>query len=457
MGLRNLIHNIYFDDAQLSGTDYHRSRTLFIFEASLAVAIFSLTSGAFLAGFAEYLGANDQFNGIIAAIPALAGIIQVFSPMVFEKLARRKFLISISCLFFRLLLGFMVFIPLIAHDTALRLGLLAGTYFAAYLAASFITPAAGNWIMDLTPENMRGSYFGKRDSYTLAFNTIITLVMGKVMDVFRQRNDEYAGFVAVFSLVAVFAIVNFIFISSVKEPAVRKNSMPLDIKSIFAVPVKNKSFRKVIVLFFLWNIALQVGGPFFSVYMVTGLKLEYTYIMIFNLLSSTASVIAVRIWGRLADMRSWSFTTKLSIGILAVVHLMWFFINTDTAFILLPPMFILGGIAWAGINISLFNIQFEFAPEEGRTVYLGFNAAVGGIVGFSTTLIGSLLVGALEGLKFNLLGFNIGNMQAVFGISGLLLGICVAYIHCFIRNNEKGQPAAGHGIYYERKGKGKAC
>jgi MFS family permease len=433
MFFRKMIKNVYFNDTPLSRKDYHHSRTMFIFEGSTAVSIFALTSGAFLAGYASYLGANDQFNGIIGAIPALAGIIQVFSPMVFEKMQKRKFLISILCLFYRLLLGFMVFIPLITPNTTARLALLAGSYFLAYLSASFITPAAGNWIIELAPVNIRGRYFGLRESYIQAFAAAVSLSMGKVLDIFSTSGRKYEGFVLVFSVALVITVVNFIFLSSIKEPPARTNTVPLDIKSILTIPLQNKGFRKIVVLFMIWNIAAQIGMSYFAVYQVTGLKLPYTFIMLMSILSTVSSVVFVRIWGRIADRKSWTFTSKISIGLLAFCHMAWFFVSKNTAYAMIPVLYFLAGTAWSGINISLFNIQFIFSPEEGRTVYTGFNAALGGAVGFVSALIGSFIVGALSGAQFTIAGFSIGNMQVVFGLSGILLVVCAGFIHLFVR------------------------
>lgn len=434
MKIGNALRDLYFNRKELAEADFRRSRKLFIFEGASATIITTLTTGAYLAGFASYMGANDQYNGIIGAIPALTGIIQVFSAMVFEKLKHRKLLVCLMCLFFRLLLGLIVFIPVIVSDTTARLTLLAVCLVLTYLAASFITPAANNWIMSLTPVSMRGRYFGTRDSYLLASSMIVSLVMGWTLDRFRGADNEYGGFLVVFGIVLVIAVINFFTISSVDEPPVQsRGKVELGIRSILTLPLKDKSFRKVIALFILWNIGFQIGGPFFAVYMVTGLKLPYTFIMVCNLLSSVTSVLLVRFWGRLADRRSWVFTTKLSIGLLAIIHFSWLSVNSTTAMFLMPLYFIISGAAWAGINISLFNIQFMFSPEEGRTVYLGFNAALGGLVGFSTTLFGSFLVGQLQNWGINIYGINIGNMQLLFGLSGLLLGACAAFIHYFIR------------------------
>ncbi len=432
MKIGSVFKSIFFSNQPLTGRNYKKSRTFSIFEGGSARTIFNLTSGAFLAGFASYLGAGDSFNGIIGAIPVLAGIIQMISPIVFEKMEKRKLTVSLLCLLHRVLLGLMVFIPFLAKGQTTRLVLVAAVYFISYLAVSFINPAASGWLIDLVPDSIRGRYFGIRESYVLGAATVFTLIMGRVLDIYKGNGNEYGGFIVMFSFVLVLAVGNFVIWLLIKEPPVKRNKSQLSLRSVITIPLKDRKFKKIVLLFVLWNIGVQVGGPFFSVYMVTGLKLNYTYIMVVGMLGTLVNTIVVRFWGRLADRKSWVYVIKLSILMLAVTHFCWFFVNPSTAYILVPLMHITGGLAWAGIGISSFNIQFTYSPEEGRTVYIGFNAALSGLIGFMSTLVGSFVLFLLHSFKLNLHGFTIGSMQVIFAISGILLGVCAAYIHLFI-------------------------
>jgi Na+/melibiose symporter-like transporter len=435
MRLNSLIKKYFFSDAILTKKDYEKSRKYFLYEGCTAVGIFSLTSGAFLAGFAKYLGATDEFNGLIGAIPAVAGIVQIFSSLIFEKMEHRKLLISFLCVVYRLLLGFMLLIPIFIHGTSGRLFALALTYSLAYGFAAFITPAASSWIVDLTPENRRGNYFALKDAYSLAFVTVITLIMGKVLDIYRKANNEYGGFIVLGFVVMILACANFSFLSVVKEPTQNRKKSNINLKTVLTMALNNKGFRKVIILSVLWNIALQIGGPFFAVYQVTGLKLSYSYIMIMGVISSLVRVFIAKTWGSLADKKSWFFTTKSSAAILGIVHIIWTFVDVNTAFILVPLLSIAGGLAWSGLAISMFNIQFVYAPQEGRTAYLGTSAALGGVAGFISTFIGSRVVSYLKGFSFKLFGINIGNMQVVFLLSGILILITALYVQ---QSMEKG-------------------
>ena len=436
MFIGKLFEDIFYSTKPLEESDYAKSRNISILEGCSARTVFNLTSGAFLAGYASFLGAGDSFNGIIGAIPVLAGVIQLLSPIYFERVEKRKLQVSILNFLHRFILGLMVFIPLIFFDNTPRLLVLSIIYFIAYLAVSFANPATSGLIIDLVPGNIRGKYFGKRESIVIASGMIVSLIMGKVMDTFKSGNNEYGGFVVTFSIILLLSFANFFFWTMIKEPQLKRSRTTFRIKQIITMPLKNAGFKKVVIFFVLYNIGLQIAGPFFSVYMVTGLKLEYTYIMLMGVLSTIVNVILVRIWGRIADSRSWDYVLKYSILLLGISHFTWFFVNQSTGSLLIPLLHMTSGVAWAGIGISTFNIQFIYSPEEGRTVYIGFNAALGGLVGFLGTLVGSVLLVIFESMGLHILNFKFGGMQMLFSISGILLTFCAAYVHFFIKQRE---------------------
>ncbi len=433
INLEKKLVNILFNARPSTEKDFEHSRRMSIFEGCTARTIFNFTSGAFLAGYANFLGADDSFNGLIGAIPVLAGVMSLLSPLYFEKKERRKPLVVLLNFLHRFILGLMVLIPLIASGKSERLALLTVFYLVAYMAISFSNPAASAIQIDLTPENIRGRYFSKKESYFLAVGTLFTLVLGPVMDSYKAGGNQYGGFVIMFIIVLLLSFANGYFWLRIKEPDRVKSKTTFKLRQIVTMPLKNLGFRKIIIFFILYNVGLQIGGPFFSVYMVTGLKLDYTYIMVMGMLFTIVDVILVRVWGRIADRKSWNFVLTYSILTLGIAHFSWFFVNGSTAFIMVPLLHILSGAGWAGLGISTFNIQFIYSPADGNTVYIGFNAALGGLMGFLGTLAGSGLLIVMQGMGLNLSGFMIGGMQVLFLLSGLTLMLSAAYSHFFIK------------------------
>jgi MFS family permease len=433
MSIKQLFRDVFYNTKPLEERDYEYSRSMSIFEGCAARSVNNLTSGAFLAGYASFLGAGDAVNGIIGAIPVLAGVMSLFSPLYFEKRERRKLGVVLLNFLHRFMMGLMVFIPLIAFNKTTRLLLLTMMYLGAYLAISFSNPAASSLLIDLTPESIRGRYFGKRESILLSVATVISLALGRVMDFYKAGGNAYGGFVVTFAVIILLSFANLYFWSSIKEPPAKSRQTAYKVKEVIAMPLKNAGFKKVIIFFVLYNIALQVGAPFLPVYMVTGLKLDYTYIMLMSTIGTVVNVLLVRTRGKWADKRSWDFTLKCSILLLGITHFSWFFVDVSTAPVLVPVLHVMSGMAWAGIGISTFNIQFIYSPEAGRTAYIGFNAAFGGLMGFLGTMAGSALLTVFHNLKWQISSFQIRGMQILFLISGILLMLCAAYVHVSIR------------------------
>lgn len=437
MGIRYFFNKLRFNNGAITDENFELSRRRFVIEGCLANSIYTLTSGAYLVGYASYLGASDQFNGILVALPLLANIIQMFSPLLFEKLSRRKGFVVALSLFYRTLLGLMMFIPLITDSKPLRLMILGVMYFIAYCACGFLSPAAGSWIISLVHERQRGRYFGIRDMCILASSSAMSLVMGRILDWFKSNQQDYIGFVVVFSVALVITIFNFLTLKSIKEPEVTALNKDLNLKRLITIPLKDKQFRKVVILNIVWNLSVQFSLPFFSVYMVNGLKLSYTYIMIVGIILSGVQSYSARIWGKISERKGWEFTTVASMAALGIVHLSWIFINENTYFLIIPFVQVLAGIGWAGVNLSLFNIQFKYAPQEGRTVFVGFNAALAGAAGFFSALMGSVIVGVLSSVKLDIKVTVLDNMLIIFGISGLMILSCAAFFAWWFKDKAR--------------------
>ncbi|MBC7765665.1 MAG: MFS transporter [Hyphomonadaceae bacterium] len=419
----------YYRSKPENEKDYSKSRSLFLYEGCAAMGIFTLTSGAFIAGYAKFLGASDTFNGIIGALPALVAAIQIFGAMYFEKVERRKLVISVLALVHRFLFGCMFFIPFLTDNPVMRLVLLAAFYGLAHMIGAFIASAAASWLVDLVPQFLRGKYFAARDASNLAFMTVMNIVLGYVLDVTRKQGNEFSGFLWIAAVVFILMLINFILLSSVKEPLIKTSEERLQLKYILTQPFKEKDFRKVIWLFIFWNVSFQLAAPFFAVYLVSGLQMDYTTIMVVGFIANVFRVIATPFWGKLADKWGWAFTTKVSMGFLGTVHACWFFMDTTTAWWSFPVLSIASGIAWGSIGISLFNIQFVYAPKKDRTMYLSMASALGGIIGFASALISSFFVGIIGSHPIPIFAFTTSSMQWVFLVSGILTVLTAYFVH----------------------------
>jgi len=427
-------NNIAQNSYEMTLADYEKSRLMAILEGISARIIFGLTTGAFLTGYLKFLGADDDICGQIAAIPVLAGIIQFFSPMFLEKLDRRKPIVTAGNALHRILLVLMVIIPLLPVSVEMRLYITGGLYLLSHLMVNMVAPATTTLFISLVPQNMRGRFFSIRERYLIFISSVVNVVFGGVLDKYELSGRTYEGYILMFAIAFMAMLLNLFSYLSMKEPRIRQTKSRISLKQLFTMPLKEKRFRKIIILFFLWGLSMNFSNPFFSVYMVSKLRLSYTFITICGLVNSIMYVITVSIWGKVADKKSFTYTAMISIALLGATHMLWFFAAEGAILTYAVVMLghITGGIAWAGIGISLYNIPYEYTPEEGRTVYLGFNAALSGLIGFVSSMLASYMVGAMSEYKGIFAGLTVTQFQLIFLISGFFILVTSFYIRSSI-------------------------
>ncbi len=418
--------------------DLEKNRLLMIIEGASARTVFNLTSGAFLVGLLKYMGASDAFCGYILAIPVLAAIIQVFSPIILESLESRKGIVIVGSMVHRLLLVTLIATPFLPVSPQARLIIATIIFLISSLAVSFVNPAIANMYVSFVPQNIRGKFFGRRESIMLFVATLITLIMGTVLDAQKDAGNEIKGHVIIYIFIFLFSLINFLSYHFMKEVPLVHTAQRLKFSEIFTLPFKDKRFLVYFVMLVIWNFGIQIAGSYYSVYLKSDLNMSYTVITILNFINSILYVFMARKWGVFADKKGWATTTMITIGILSIGHFTWFLCSADS--IILMPLLLIShiasGIAYSGINISLFNLQFDFTPDEKRTVYIGFSAAFSGLLGYIAAVAGAQLVGIFGSNKIMLLGNPYDIKQILFLTSSILLLICALYIFIFMRSSK---------------------
>lgn len=424
----SLLKSVYYSDTALTEKDYIKSRRIIFMAAASASMILALTSGSFLAGFLTYLGASAQFCAIISVIPQFACFIQLISPMIFERLEHRKFLVCISCFIFRLSVSLVVFVPFLVKGTALRLTAILIIYTAGYLAAGFVTPGLNNWYLSVAPSKGRGRFLSIKDTIAMIVSAALTLGVGAMLDSTRNDGKPMTGFLIMYILAIALAFADFIINSFIKEQKLEVPQVKVSLRDSILTPLKDKKYIGVIIFFTVWIFASQFSFSFIPVYLVSELKLSYSFISTVGVLSSIAAMLALLIWGRVADAVSWTFLLRCCGLVQACCYLGWFFVDSSTSGILVPVLQIISACCSSAFGMGTVNLQFQKAPETGRTAYLGVCSAISCFAGFLSALLASGVSKLLQGLNFSIFRVSIGNIQILFLCTSILMFICITFI-----------------------------
>ena len=411
--MTNKLSHIFECSDHITEKQYRTSRALFILDGCASTQIFTVTSGAFLSGLAYLVGAGTALTGIIAALPTLMNTIQIFSSVVYENRAGSKRITVEFALIQRLCLLMMLFVPTLMLGARISVAVIAVLYSCAHFCGAFINTGANNWLISLVKKERLGRYLGLKDSMTLVASTGGSLILSKILDAYRFA--EILGFRIIGILCIGICVVDITCLTLIREPENVKHVEPLNIRKAIQMPLTDQNYRNILIFFLLWSVASNFASPFFSIYMLENLGLSYFYITVMNMVASVARIAAANLWGKAADSYSWRLVTLGSIFMLGVAYIGWGLLTKENCIYWLPVVQAVSGVAWGGINIATFRMQFAFAPLEHRVSYVSFCSTMVGFVGFFSSMLGSTFVTLAKDIR--ILNIPVDNIQMVFILS----------------------------------------
>ena len=416
---------------------YKRSRVLYIIEAALEYLISIFFANELLPELTKYLGISDGTTGVISAIISLGCVFQLLS--MFLRRGRAKPVVLALSIANQLLFMSLYLIPLFTGSKTTKIVIFIIGILLAYLLYYVAHPKKINWFMSLIDDKQRGTFTSKKEIISLVSGMAFSFIMSAVLTHFTSKDETETAFI-------VFAITIFVLMighsltmifSCEREQSEDKSRQ--GIGEIFAT-FKNKGVVLVAVVFVLWNIATNSTKPFLGTYMMD-LGLERWFkIGFLPAISAVARIIASIILGIYADKKSFAKMVSICFAIAGGSFLVISFCSPlfggANGYIMFSLHYILYGIAMGGINSSLINLCYDYAPIEKRVGALAVTQAVSGVVGFLTAFLVGIFVDNYGG---NLFGADITAQQIVSVIGVTFSLLSMAYVLIFlVKRNKKG-------------------
>jgi MFS family permease len=268
----------------------------------------------------------------------------------------------------------------------------------SHIFASLSGVAWLSWMSSLVPEEIRGRYFGLRNSVLGIITISLTILGGYFLDWSRKHFPAIPptrSFEALFIVAISAGLVSLFFLrrqADISAPAPGPSS---NLSRLFTEPLRQDNFKRFIRFALFWAFAVNFSSPFFIIYMLTDLKLNYTMISIYTVCSAIADFIGMGIWGHISDRfgnRSIIIVTSLLVTVLPAI---WLFTNASvfSIYVLIPLLHLSGGFFWAAYNLCAGNLVFRMAPREQNSAFFAFwsiSSANGAAAGLGAIMGGIL-------------------------------------------------------------------
>ncbi|MBR9692490.1 MFS transporter [Candidatus Woesearchaeota archaeon] len=361
----------------------------------------------YLVPFALLLGAGNFMVSLVATLPGLLGsIVQLQAPAVLNivRSARRYMVIFLTGNAISWFL--LALLPFLADEAIVLNGffilILIGTIFTFML-----NPIWLSYMGELVPIRDRARYFGDRNAVASLATLVSILFAGGILSLFA---DVY-GFALLFFLAAIMRILSMRCIAKSKDLPVAFPKGKLNLKKFIKDAPQNDFGRFVSLAVFL-RVAAYISAPFFFVYQLNVLEFNYFLFTILQMAVVISSILSVRYWAKLADMKGNRLVLMYSSFIIAIIPFLWI---TTKAFPALFLFELLSGFGWSGFLLASSNYMLEASEQRTRTRFISYFNLFNQLA----IVIGGLLGSALLAL------FGLFTVDAalpfliLFGVSGI--------------------------------------
>ena len=385
-----------------------------IIEGIFATVFIALSTGAFLIGYALMLGANEFVIGLIGAIPFVSQTMQILGTYLLKRYESPRRIAIVASILNRWVWIILIFLPLLNISSQAKL--------LIFLAVLLISSSSGNilanvwttWIGEIVPKSVRGRYFGRRTAYTNIVNIIIFFVSAFILDHLKRDNIKIGYFIITSICFLSGLITTFLFKN---HPDVKIKINPdSSLKDEILKPLCDKDFRRFILFFAQWNFSIALSAPFMSFHMLKNLKVDFSTIAIFNMLTMTINIFILQWWGKLIDKFGAKNVLMFNASNIAYIPVLWLLATPD----FLLPLYldaILTGIAWSGFNLAAFNIPLSKAPKESRSSYVAMLSIFSGFGYLTASLLAGYIATLFKDFSLEIFGLKFINLHILFFLS----------------------------------------
>jgi len=351
-------------------------------------------AATFVSVFALRMGATTTQVGWLAALPALVNIVWLIpAARIIERQRRRLPLILWSGLLQRLGYIFMALMPLLIAAGRVEALIVINTLIT--LPAAVINTAITSLIPDLTSPERRGDVVSVRWLILAVAATGAALLGGWFLDLVPVplNYQLLLGTGAVLSLISLRYLRRIRVPDTVlygRETRPRERYSWQRLRTSLASVRSHRQFLRFSLASFIFYWGLYLPGALWSVFRVRDLGASDGWIGLIAVIVDGSTIAGYFLWAKISAKRGNRWVLVVTALGVTVYSLLTAVVPTIGWMI---PTSLLGGFAWAGCNLAMFNVMLGVCPPERRPTYIAMYTALMNVTAFAGPLLGAALSG----------------------------------------------------------------
>lgn len=410
-----------------------RTRRAYIVEALLEYMIALLVADAFLAAILKQIGVSDAVTGVVSSFLSFACVAQLFSSSIVKPGQPVRKIILILNLVNQLMFAFLYMTPFLPIPQSVKVGMFVVLILGANLLLNATLPSKYQWLNSFVHPGERGRFTARKEIVSLIGGMLFTLAMGCLVDHFKAIGREQTGFIlcgVTLFVVAIAHLVSLLLCSdaTLDPSAAQKTSLT----ATFRLIAKNGTVRRLLIIDILWKIAFYISTPYYGTYLIGELGFSLSFVSVLHIAYSLMRAVFSPWFGRIGDRRGWAHLLTLGLIIVAAGYFVNAFTTPARRYLYLA-YYTLYAISMAGINTSLYNMNYDYLDETVFSDALGARNAISGVIGFLASLLGSTIVGAIQSAGNQLWGIPVYAQQVNSLLAFAVILALLLYMRIVIR------------------------
>jgi hypothetical protein len=388
----------------------------------------TLITGIIYVYFGNAIGLTRLQWGILGGIGSWVVVMQPLGTMLAERVGSRRLVWFWTALADRVLrmIGIVgAFLLWRAGHTAGYLVLMAAVCLGTLVGNLSPGPWFG-WLCTIIPQDVQGTFWGRRDSWISLIVILVTLPSGLLMDLV-PRNGKLETAVLLLVAASFLGFLDTLIHGTLPEPPVRA-AITRGTFTGMLTPLRDRGFRPWLAFTASWNFSLFLGGSLATLYFMENLGFKN------NLLGGMISVTILGLLGTLlAARRVGRMVDRLGVKrMLAAGHLFWSFVPAVWLFAL-PGNAVfwvglagaVGGVFSAAATNASVKLITRFPAPEDSGMYMAISTMIGSVAGGLGSLAAGVFLNVMGAWSVQILGLVVSAFPVLFAASALLRFVTV--------------------------------
>jgi MFS family permease len=343
----------------------------------------------FISLYILVLGATQAQIGLMSSLSNLtAALLLLPGAFIAERFIHKvKETLVIGGSLMRLAVLLLVFVPIFFKGASL----VWVAILVTVLRDGFGNLGYPGWVTvtnEVVPLEGRGRYFGSRNFIMSVSGIIVTLLAGKLITLFSGQLG-YQIVIGIAFILGALSIFSFSHIKIDPEAFTQVERPKLSARLIIGSLKGQPFFLTLMLTAAVWNLAINIAGPFFSVYMLQDLKFTASEIGLLSVITTLSALLVQNKIGSLADRLGARKIQLFGMILIPLLPLAWIIASNVWHVALIN---VASGVVWGAYNLASFNLLLESMPTNQVPIFTAIYQVVVALSLALGALIGSAII-----------------------------------------------------------------